>query len=77
NIPDSSFDKLKVEKPGALKFRPTVMTNASLQKYIQGRIDEHCKKVANTGVAKTAVSRSEIQDAMQRVWKSSMSFGSG
>ncbi|KAG8707196.1 hypothetical protein FRC09_001970 [Ceratobasidium sp. 395] len=77
NIPDSSFDKLKVEKPGALKFRPTVMTNASLQEYIQGRIDDHCKKVANAGVAKTAVSRSEIQDAMQRIWRSSMSFGSG
>ncbi|KAG8742479.1 hypothetical protein FRC10_001375 [Ceratobasidium sp. 414] len=72
NLPDSSQEMLKVEQQDTFTFRSTEMTNTSLQKYIQGRIKDHCRKVGNVQIADAADSLSEIEGTMQRVWNSSM-----
>ncbi|KAG9094191.1 hypothetical protein FS749_012954 [Ceratobasidium sp. UAMH 11750] len=66
NVPESSQDVLKVEKHDIFGLRPTEMTNKSLQKYLQGRIRDHCKRIGNPQAA------AKIEEAMHRVWKSSI-----
>jgi hypothetical protein len=58
-----------------LTFNPHGQTNVDLQRYLQERITKHCHNVATLQVAKAEISRTEIEDAMHRVWVTAMPLG--